>query len=168
MQASEVSLNFGDKVEVCLCQLTHIAAVGCHCLFQLNVISTELVLRITVMPEQSIYMVVWWQLVILANTVLGERHSREDQLLTKSPDPDVQCKVYVVCSDSKVKSKRHKMRFSVTFVIANQHCMWRNGSKNVILWSNICHRHLEILCALIMCRWYVFLLFSSLERVTVK
>jgi hypothetical protein len=65
---------------------------------------------------------------------------------------DVQHKDYVVCSDNKVKSKRHEMRFLVTFVTANQHCMWRNASENVILWSNICHRHLQILCALITCR----------------
>jgi len=86
MQTSGVSLHSGDKVEVWLCQIAHIAAVGCHSFFQLNVISTELVLSIIMMVEQTVYLVVRWQLVIMANTVLGERHSGEDQLLTKSPD----------------------------------------------------------------------------------
>ena len=60
-------------------------------LFQLNVVSTELVLSIVVMPEQSVFLVIWWQLVLKANSVLGERHNGEDQLLTKSRDLTDNC-----------------------------------------------------------------------------
>jgi hypothetical protein len=51
----------------------------------------------------------------------------DGQLCILIHHPDVQHKDHVVCSDSKVKNRKHEMKFLVTLVTAKQHCMWRNA-----------------------------------------